>query len=274
MQKYNKLNLRVDPAVFQHPADKAASDLVRNSDPFQKALSFISDNSMETVMYSINRSTFAEVTKEVSPTIDAMLREAEQMFNTTCNLSIFLERKYEMSALLSGIKRPYLIISTEFMREMDEDMLWGLIASEVAGVKNGFSTIKFVESLCNMAGGLIPLAISAPLRLMFTNWHKYAEFSFDRANLLATGNMNVTMQTILLGETPVDALKQIDFTDPDNTYMRQCREFLGNNGAIIDKIRDAKSIVGNGLFYATRYIELYKFYQSDFHEIIEEYQQV
>lgn len=272
MPKYNKHSLRLDPAVFQHPADKAASDLIRKSEHFQKALSFISEKSLETVMYSFNRSTYAEVTKEVSPTIFAMLEEAEEMFGVDCRLSIFMKRTYDMSALLSGIKKPFIMISSEFLKQMDDNMLWGLIASEAAGIRSGFNTIKFVESICMAPSSLISPLITVPLKLLFTNWHKYAEFSFDRANLLATGDLNVTMQMILLGEAPVEALKQIDFTDPDNSFMRQCKEFISGD-KIMDKVRDARSVLDSRVYYASRYIELYKFYQSDYYDILEEYQQ-
>ncbi len=272
MPQYNKHNLRVDPSVFQHPAEKAASDLLRKAGAFQKAMAFISENSLETVMYSYNRSTLAEITAEVSPTIDNMLSEAEEMFGVDCRMTIFMERRYEMTAMLSGIKKPYLVISSELLKQTDDETLWGLLASEVAGIKSGFNTIKFVEKMCAVPNSLISPVISAPLKLMFMNWHKYAEYSFDRANLLATGDLNVTMRGILLGETPQEALKEIDFTDPDNTYMRQCREFLSKKDKVMDKARDTKAILSSCLYYASRYVALFKFYQSDFFDIIEEYQ--
>lgn len=270
MPTYNRKNIRIDPSVFQYPADKAASDAIHKSEAFQKALTFISEQSVEKALTGLYRSSYAEITSVNSPKIYAMIREAMEMYGMDCEISVYIQRKYEMSALLSGIKHPILLISSEFLREITEDMLWGLLASEVAGIKNGFGEIKFVESLSKFSYGLLPAIVTEPLKLLFNNWHKYAEYSFDRANLIATGDFNTTMQLILLGEAPTAILRQTDFTDPNCTFMSQSREFMNTEDTVMRVIRDVKSVTNSGLYYASRYIELFKFYQGEYYELLEE----
>ncbi len=271
MGRYNRNGIRIAPAAYQHPADRAASDAVKKSEAFRRALGYISKIGVEKQMQGLYRACYAQVTPSVSPAIHEMLREAQEMFDVPVVPEVFLVRQYPMQVLLTGVRQPVLTISTELLRQMDEDMLWGLLASEMAGIKAGFGEIKLIEWLCSTAGALLPVGMAAPLAVLLQNWHRYAQYTFDRSTLIATGDFNKCMTFILLGEAPAGVLGNINFLDPNNPYMRQSRAFLEEPDLVANTVRRTNAVLTGTAFYAARYMELFRFYQSDYQDIIEDY---
>lgn len=270
MKQYNTAGLHIDPAVYQHPADKAASDAIKASEAFQKVLRFISKNGIEKWMRGMYRASFLQITPSISPEIHAMLQEAQEMFNAPSIPDVFIIRSYPMQAILTGAEQPVLTISSELLRQLDEDMLWGMIASEVGGIKAGFGELKLIEWLCATVGSLLPPGVAPALQVLLKNWHRYAQYTFDRTTLIATGDLNTTMRFVLLGEAPSEIFKQVDFTNPNNSYMRQCRAFLEDKDLVANTLRTANALLSGGAFYASRYMELFNFYQNDYYDILEE----
>lgn len=271
MGQYNVNHMRIAPHLFQHPADKAIAEKILNMQQFQKALQYISKNSIEKMVGSIYRSSMAQVTPHTSHVMFEMLKEAAEMFDVQVIPDIFLVRDYCMTALLVGMEKPMMLFSTELLKDLTEKGLWGLLASEMSGIGNGFCQIKFVEWLCNSSMGLLPDIIVQPLLLAFQNWHKYAQYSFDRAALIATGDFNTTMQFILAGEAPREVLESMEFDNPNCEYMKQCREFLENDGKVIKAVKNYYAIFDKSSYYASRYLELFQFYQSGYYDLVEDY---
>lgn len=270
MNQYNVHNIRIVPADFQHPADRRVSQLLLSQPAFKKALEYISKNSLERMLACIYRSSMAQLTPKTAPKICRMLEEACEMFGVDTMPEVFLERRYLTAVEMIGIEKPMILISTELLRQMDERQQWGMIASEVSGIPNGFGEIKFVEWLCS-SSGLVPFQISQPLGMFFQNWHKYLQFSYDRGTLIALGDFNEAMRSILTGEVPAEILKKMEFNDPECDYMKQSREFLEKTGHWTEKVRDYKAIVEAGVYYAARYMNLYQFAHSEYYDLVEDF---
>lgn len=271
MGENNKNHIRISPRDFQHPGDKAVSEKLMNMEAFKKALEFVSQNSIEKQFGCICRSSMAQVTRRVSPVLFRMLEDAAEMFGVSVLPDVFLTRTYKMMLLMVGAKKPVIMVSTSFLENVSEKVLWGVIASEVSGMNNGFCQIKLIEYLCSSFSFLLPGVAVQSLSMVFRNWHKYAQYSFDRANLIATGDIDVTMQGILAGEAPKKILESIAFHDPNCEYMKQSREFLKNEGTAAEKLRDYKAVFGSQAFYSSRYLELFQFYQSQYYDLVEDF---
>lgn len=268
MNQYNIHNLRVDPRKIQHPLDYKASQAVLTSSAFQNVLKWISQNSVERMYRFLYNSSNAKITPSTSPKLSRMITEACEMFCAEEIPEMFLVRRYDMDMIIQGVKHPIITVSTEVLNCIEERGIWGMIASEAAGIKNGYCQIKFVESLCNSK--IVPDVMALPLSLLFTAWHKYAQMSFDRATLVATNDFNTTIRVMLGGEAPMEALEKIDFTDPNNSYMLQCKEFIKQENGLEKAARDINSFTAKWLYFAYRYVDLYDFYHGEYNDIMEE----
>lgn len=272
MGKYNTRNQKISPSRFQYPADKTVTEKILKLPAFKSAMQFVSKNSIERELSILYHSSLAQITREASPMIHQMVDEAMEMFGIEVRPEVFLQRAYPMTMQIQGAERPMIIISSQLLERVSEECLWGMLASQVAGIGTGFCEIKFIQWLCSSSAGIIPDSIALPLRGLFSVWHKTAEYTFDRANLIAAEDFNVTMQAVLLGEAPPEVLRTIPFADPNCEYMKQCREYLQNENFLLDKMRDFHVLTSETLAYAARYMSLFQFYNGEYQDLREEWE--
>ncbi len=88
---------------------------------------------------------------------------------------------------------------------------------------------------------------------------------------MATGDFNVAMQGILAGEMPRRELEDIDFSDPNCGYMKQCLRYFSDQGFAMKVVRSADVVLEGKAPYASRYLELYDFYKNGFFDLMDEY---
>lgn len=270
MSQYNRNNVHIDPSAYQHPADRKATEVIFASDAFHKALEFISKNSIERQKAIIYRSSLAELTPRTAPELCRMVEEAGDMFGASPKPVVFIERTYDLRIHIVGVEQPTLVISTELLKQTDQQALWGLVAAAVSCIRTGYCQISLVDTLCNDTN-LLPSVITLPLKVLFQNWRRSAQFTQDRSNLIATGDLNASMRGILAGLLPQAALAGTNFKDPDCDFMQQSREFLARDGQWTEIPRDVKNFVRSENYYAARYMNLYQFAAGDYYDLIEEF---
>lgn len=274
MNQYNLSGLHIDPKVFQHPTDKAITDRIQNSKAFSTLLDFISDHGLEDTLYSIYLSSFAHMTKNSAPELIRMCEEAAEMFGAPTVPELFLTRLYSMFSRLQGIHKPVILLSTEIVNNLSPRACWAAIASNTCCAKSGYSQIDMIDWTLNEASDLLPAVLRMPanaLQDLIMQWKKVSQLTQDRAALLAAGDLNTAMETILGGEMPMKVLRSINFADPSCGYMQQCREFIANQGAAKNVLRSMEIVNSVGAMNATRYIELFDFYYNEYEDLVEEY---
>lgn len=270
MKSYHKNNLTIDPILYQHPTDKLATKNLVESKFFRQAMEVISKNSVEQILRGVYFSTYLHLNETTAPEMYGMMQEAKKMFGVEKSFDMFLHRTYDMSALLLGVDKPTVLFSSELIKQLDPTMLFGLVASQVAAQRTGFCEIRTLLWALDFLNGLIPDSITKPLRVLITQWRKYAQLTFDRSALLATGDFNKTMCQILSGETTQEVLRSIDFTDPDCGYMKQCLRYLETDGKAVDVLKGADAVL-SGVSYPMRYLELKKFYEGEYCDLMDDY---
>ncbi len=270
MGKYNKNGRHFDVRDFQHPSDREAVQAVMAVPGVQKLLQYISKHSVERTYSFINNSSRMKVTRQMSPMIFEMLDEAAGMYGMNTIPDVYLERAYEYKVTLEGINSPHIIFTTSLLEGMDERQLWPVIASEFAGIQANHGTIKFIDTLIQTVKGALPFGIDQALGLTLNNWYRTKAYTYDRAILLAFEDFELASQHILLGEAPDEVLESIGLDQPDNPYLEQTIDFLQRSGAegIYQKLATAFT---KNQWAASRYYELYKWYQSGkYHEVLED----
>lgn len=271
MNKYNKQNLHIDPMTFQHPKNTALGNQLVENNAFKKVLEFISKNSIERSLRGLYLSSFLKATASTAPNLIRMRDEACELFGVEKKPEIFLYRDYSAVTTLKGIDNPMILMSTELINVMSEQALWGIVASSVSAIRTDYCSIRMVEETLSFVKMLVPDLFVSALSELITRWRASAQFSFDRAALMATGEFNIAMQGILAGEMPRKILENIDFSDPDCGYMKQCLRYFSDQGFAMKVARSADTVLEGTAPYASRYLELYNFYKNDFFDLMDEY---
>ena len=252
------------------PMDKNAVRAVMAVPGFQKLIGYLSEHSVERVYGFINNSSRMKVTREMSPMIFEMLEEAARMYGMQELPDVYLERAYEYNVTLEGINSPNIIFTTSLLEGVNEKLLWPMIASEFAGIQAQHGTIKFIDLMIRNLKGLLPFGIDQALTLALNNWYRSKAYTYDRAVLLASEDFELASEHILLGEAPDETIGKIGLDQPDNPYLEQAMEFLQRSGTagVYQKLTTA---LARNQWTASRYAELYKWYQSGgYDEVLEE----
>jgi len=271
VNQYNLSGLRIDPKVFQHPADKAVTDRIQQSKEFSRVIGFISENSLERMLHGMYLSTYAHLTPSNASGLVRMSEEAGKMFGLDKTPELFIRRSYNMSAEMRGIKKPVMMLSTEMINNYSERAVWAAIASCACRAKTGYCEIDMIDWTIQVTGMLLPGNTAKMMGALIDQWKKVSQLTLDRAALIASGDLNTAMEVILGGEMPMEVLRSIDFRDPSCGYMQQCREFAADQGNVLNTIRAIDAVYYNKAMLATRYTELFNFYQTEYQDLMEEY---
>lgn len=270
MGNYNKKDRHFNVSDFQHPFDKAAVQAVMVVPGFQKLLQYISEHSVERVYRFVNDASRMKVTRAMSPLIFDMLDEAARMYGGLSLPNVYLERSYEYKVTLEGISSPNVIFTTSLLEGVDEKMLWPIIASEFAGMQAQHGTIKFIDSMIGSVKGILPFGIDQALTLALNDWYRNKAYTYDRAILLASEDFELAAEYILLGEASNEVIRTIGLDQPENSYLEQTMEFLQRSGTA-GTYQRFTTLLTKEQWMASRYAELYKWYQSgEYDEVLEE----
>ena len=177
MAKYNLNNKRLNVEEFQHPADRKAVNAVLSVPGFENILKYISDNSIERVYSFFNNSSMLKISREMSPKMHQMLEEAAQMYGTDVIPDLYLQRNYEYFINLDGMANPYVVLPSAWLEIVDDQMLWAMLSSQIAGIQAKHGMIEFIGNILKFTKGILPFGVDAALDLAIKEWSRSRAYS-------------------------------------------------------------------------------------------------
>jgi Zn-dependent protease with chaperone function len=138
------------------------------------------------------------------------------------------------NAFAGGVERPYITIRSSMIDTLSDDQLYHLIGHELGHIKAGHILYKSVASvlmpLLEMVGrrtfGLGDVA-SIGLMLAFYEWSRQAEITADRAGLLVSQSLDVSLDANLALAAGPNRLT--DETSRE-AFMEQARAYQDASG--------------------------------------------
>jgi Zn-dependent protease with chaperone function len=124
-------------------------------------------------------------------------------------VDVFIARKNQMNAYTFGISDPkVLVLYSPMLQVMNADELRFIIGHEMGHVALGHTWLNTV--LGGMAGIPAPFGAAVLLYAAFRLWNRMCEFSSDRAGLLACGDLNAAISSMVKLVAP-EVRSQLDF---------------------------------------------------------------
>jgi Zn-dependent protease with chaperone function len=154
-------------------------------------------------MYLNNMSTSVRCGPRQYGTLYEILRESCHRLDMA-EPELYISGNPFPNAFTGGVERPYIIVRSSIVDTLTDDELVHLIGHELGHIKLGhilyMSVARVVLPLLELVGrrtfGLGDVA-SVGLILAFAEWLRQAEFSSDRAGLLATQDIGISMHANL-----------------------------------------------------------------------------
>lgn len=201
------------------------------------------------------------LTEKTSPAIYRNLKRACEMFGLDKVPKVFVTRNYQETVSAVGVSDPFILFSSEYLRKLDDETLFGLLAGRVAAIRCEHHRILYMAWALEFAASQLPggaLAV-APL---INNWKRSRYFTYDRAFALATKSRALTLKQLLINVVPQTILDKMEPGTERDTFKAQVDFFINGMSKVQTGIRTAVETFSEKDWLPLRYDEVTKFFNE------------
>ncbi|MGD9580668.1 MAG: M48 family metallopeptidase [Vampirovibrionia bacterium] len=181
----------LDPYFITHPLDKDALDTIKKLPVLDLVLKKFLEYGFERFMYIQNIADNVRVNDKQCPKIYEMLKIACEILEVEVP-ELYINQSPIANAYTSGVNKPYIVINSGAIDLLEDDEIYAVIAHEVGHIKCNhvlyLTLARFLTHIITVIGQStlgIGNLIGSGLIMMLLEWSRKAEFSSDRAALLA-----------------------------------------------------------------------------------------
>lgn len=224
----NRVELKgIDPAAFQHPLDRQASDKMKKVKGFDTFMSKFIEYGCERMMYVLNIASSVRVGPRQMPKLYDMLQKSCAVLDVP-EPELYVCQG-DVNAFTIGANNPCIILQTGLLDLMDDDEVMAVIAHEVGHIKCRHVLYKSMASMAGVAGEVIGEAtfgigglLMLPIEIALSTWDRRSELSADRASMLVMQEARpcVNMLMKLAGGSS----RLVDQMDPEE-FLNQARAY-------------------------------------------------
>ncbi|MGL5805282.1 MAG: M48 family metallopeptidase [Xenococcaceae cyanobacterium] len=201
MELANKalIGLRADD--FRHPLDRQATTALKQLPGFDIVIRSLLGSVAEQFFYLNNISTSILVGKKQLPDLHKLLLEACQILDVEPP-QLYVQQNPTPNAYTFAMrgKQPFMVLHTSLIEMLTLEEIQAVIAHELGHLKCEHGVYLTVANIMVLAAGLLPTwgtMLARSLQAQMLEWVRCAEFSCDRAALLAIQDPKVVMSTLM-----------------------------------------------------------------------------
>ena len=229
----------LDPAVLQHPYDRAALNALQRVPGLDIIVRKFIELFPERVAYIQNVAQTIRVTKTQCPQLHVQLRESCAILGMS-EPELYVAQNPLPNAWTSGHVRPYIILTSGLLDLMNEDEIMAVIAHELGHIKSGhvlYRTMALCITLVLTLIGDMTLGIGRlvgrSLEATLLEWYRMSEFTGDRAALLVVQDPQVMLS--LMMKFAGGSLFQRNQLDPQE-FLKQADLYEAVDASLLDRI--------------------------------------
>lgn len=218
---------------WQHPKDRQQLGALLECGAVEQLFQWCRENQLDSAAVYAYRASCAEITRETCPAVYEMILRACAFFGDVTPPLCFVSRSYEEKIELTGIFTPILLISDAYLADADPGCLYGTIAGQIAAIALGHQKGIGLSWIFRYCAGLLPIpgAALTAVEALLNRWSRCRWFSCDRGCLLATGNYETAMKTLLDFQIPGGILRRLHLGQPEDGYRPQTEQFFSASTA-------------------------------------------
>ncbi len=216
------------------------------------------------------------VTEKTNPRLYRLYKTALKRLDIDKEYPIFVTRAFEYNACAFGGSEPFFVINSSFVENCSDGELLFVLGHEIGHIKSGHTVYFNVARQLNMIlGSLHQLGQAASIGVEYAikEWGRNAEYTADRAGLIAAGgDMESVCSNIMkmLGKSEKCCI-DIDFTV--EKVLNQVNNFTVDTSDIIGKMLYLNATIENSHPWTIlRLKQIYEWYNSgEFKKLEEKY---
>ena len=210
---------------FRHPLDLEATQALQQLPGLDLMVRTLLGSTAEQFFYLENIATSIQVGPKQLPELHASLVEACKILDLDIP-QLYIKQNPAPNAYTMAIRgqKPFIVIHTSLLDLLTPDEIQAVIAHELGHLKCEHGTYLTLANILLLATNLLPWGnlMTQGLQEQIMRWVRCAEFSCDRAALLATQDPRITMSVLmkLTGGSPSLA-SQLNL----DAFVQQARDY-------------------------------------------------
>jgi len=192
---------QIASTAWEHPADRAALNTLRALPGFDEVVRKVAGFFGERGVRQLFLANAVRVGPTQRPKLYALYGEVLQTLDAPDRWELYVSQTPIVNAMAVGFDRPFIVLNSGLLGLLTPEEQRDVIGHEVGHIMSGHATYTTI-ALILMTIGLRNLPFLAgiallPFELALFEWYRKAEFSADRAGLLATQDVNTSMAVFL-----------------------------------------------------------------------------
>ncbi len=197
--KTSLIGLKADS--FRHPLDLEATKTLKQIPGLDMMVRNLLGPMAEQVFYVENIASSILVGEKQLPDLHKLLLEACQILDIDAP-QLYVRQHPAPNAYTFAMrgKQPFVVIHTSLIEILTPEEIQAVIAHELGHLKCDHSVYLTPVNLLILAAGIVPnvgAVLAQAIQSQLLEWVRCAEFTCDRAALLATQNPKVVMSVLM-----------------------------------------------------------------------------
>ncbi|TVQ43641.1 MAG: M48 family peptidase [Gloeocapsa sp. DLM2.Bin57] len=186
---------------FRHPLDLEATNNLKQIPGLDIAVRSLMGNLAEQFFYLRNIASSVLVSEKQLPQLHKLLLEACQILDLEPP-QLYVQQNPIPNAYTFAMrgKQPFMVLHTSLIEILTPEEIQAVMAHELGHLKCEHGVYLTMVNIMVLAAGLLPnwgVIIAQSLQNSMLEWLRCAEFSCDRAALLATQKPEVVMSVLM-----------------------------------------------------------------------------
>lgn len=197
--KHNLIGLKANE--FRHPLDLEATQTLQQVPGWDIAVRTVLGRVAEQFFYLENVAASVQVSEKQLPHLHKLLVEACQRLDLDVP-ELYIKQHPAPNAYTFAMrgKQPFIVLHTSLIELLTPEEIQAVIAHELGHLKCEHGVYLTLVNLLVLAAGLLPnwgVILAQSLQDQMLEWIRCAEFSCDRAALLAVQEPKVVMSVLM-----------------------------------------------------------------------------
>lgn len=199
LAKHSLIGLKADG--FRHPLDLEATNTLKQLPGFDIIIRNVIGSVGEQFFYLNNIASSVLVSEKQLPDLHKLLIEACQILDLEPP-QLYVQQNPVPNAYTFAMrgKKPFIVLHTSLIEMLTPEEIQAVIAHELGHLKCEHGVYLTMANLMVLATNLLPAwgtVLAQSLQERILQWVRCAEFSCDRAALLATQNPRTIMSVLM-----------------------------------------------------------------------------
>lgn len=190
---------------YEHPLDRQALNALEGTPGLETLIRKVNEYGFEKLLRAQHAGSNIRVSKKHMPDIYEILHEVCETIYLKNIPELYVQGGYHINAFAIGSENPIIVLNEGIVYKFTRAELKFVVGHEVGHIKSQHVVYKMLaEYILPYIGDLIGRAtlgigniLSTPIQIALLNWSRKAEYTCDRAGLLAGQDIDAAITAMM-----------------------------------------------------------------------------